>query len=134
MYTVHTMKKAETIDEYIAAYPPPIQALLEQVRETIHLAAPDAEETISYGMPAFRQQKVLVYFAANAHHIGFYPTASGIKAVEKDLSKYKWSKGAIQFPIDQPMPLKLIAKIVAFRVAEITNISSQKKAKSTKKA
>lgn len=115
-----TMKKPETIDEYIAAYPPPVQLLLEQVRETIHRAAPNAEETISYGMPAFKQQKMLVYFAAYKKHIGFYPTSSGIKTFEKDLINYKWSKGAVQFPIDKPLPLKLVSKIVAFRVKETT--------------
>lgn len=127
------MKKPETIDEYIAAHPPSVQRLLEKVRETIQRAAPDATETISYGMPAFRLQKIVVYFAAYAHHIGFYPTASGIKAVEKELTKYKWSKGAIQFPIDKPIPTQLISKIVSFRVKEICKNSRQKTIKTVKK-
>lgn len=114
------MKKPETIDEYMAAFPPPVQHLMQQVREAIQQAAPNAVETISYGMPAFKQNKILVYFAAYANHIGFYPTASGIKNFEKDFAKYKWSKGAVQFPIDKAMPVKLIAKIVAFRVKETT--------------
>jgi uncharacterized protein YdhG (YjbR/CyaY superfamily) len=118
-----TMKKPETIDEYIAAYPPPVQLLLEHLRETIHSAAPNAEETISYGMPAFKQKKMLVYFAAYKKHIGFYPTSSGIKAFEKNFINYKWSKGAVQFPIDKPLPLKLVSKIVAFRVKETTSKS-----------
>ncbi len=112
------MKKPETIDEYMKAFSPPVKHLLQQVREAIQQAAPDAVETISYGMPAFKKDKVLVYFAAYAHHIGFYPTASGIKNFEKDFAKYNWSKGAVQFPLDKPMPVKLIAKIVAFRVKE----------------
>jgi uncharacterized protein YdhG (YjbR/CyaY superfamily) len=116
----NTMKKEETIDSYIANYPHNVQLLLQQVREAIGRAAPGAVETISYGMPAFKLHKVLVYFAAYNNHIGFYPTASGIKAFEKDLATYKWSKGAVQFPIDKAMPVKLIAKIVAFRVKETT--------------
>ncbi len=120
------MKKPETIDEYIATFPPPTQVLLQQVRETIRKAAPDAVEVISYGMPAFKQNKVLVYFAGYNNHIGFYPTSSGIKAFEKEFAKYKWSKGAVQFPIDKVMPAKLIAKIVAFRVKETTPKSGKK--------
>ncbi|MBK8555298.1 MAG: DUF1801 domain-containing protein [Lewinellaceae bacterium] len=110
------MKKPENIDQYIAACPASVQALLQQLRETIQHAAPEAIETISYGMPAFKMNKVLVYFAAYKQHIGFYPTGVGIAAFESKLGPYKWSKGAVQFPLDQPLPLELIAEMVRFKV------------------
>jgi uncharacterized protein YdhG (YjbR/CyaY superfamily) len=110
----------KTIDEYIAAYPPNIQNTLKQIRQTIHQAAPQAEETISYQMPAFKQNGVLVWFAAFKNHIGFFPKTTAIEAFNNKLSSYKTSKGTIQFPIDQPMPLELIAEIVKFRVKENT--------------
>lgn len=106
----------KTIDEYIATFPPNTQALLQQIRATIRKAAPDAEETISYNMPAFKQNGVLVYFAAFKNHIGFFPTAQGIEAFKDKLAAYKTSKGTIQFPLDQPLPLDLIAEIVQYRV------------------
>ncbi len=109
----------DTIDEYIAGFPAGIQQLLEQVRATIKKAAPEAEETISYAMPAFRYQgKGLVYFSAFKAHIGFYPVPSGMKAFKKELSSYKTGKGSVRFPLDKPMPLKLITDIVKFRVKE----------------
>ena len=108
-----------TIDEYIAGFPAGIQQLLEQVRATIKNAAPEAEETISYGMPAFRYQgRGLVYFSAFKAHIGFYPIPSGMKAFKKELSSYKTGKGSVQFPLDKPMPLELITRIVKFRAKE----------------
>jgi uncharacterized protein YdhG (YjbR/CyaY superfamily) len=107
-----------SIDEYIAAYPKDVQALLEAMRTAIHAAAPDAEERISYQMPAFALEGNLVYFAALKHHIGFYPTSSGIAAFQQELSAYEGSKGAVKFPIDKPLPLELIGRIVQFRVAE----------------
>jgi uncharacterized protein YdhG (YjbR/CyaY superfamily) len=106
----------KSIDEYISTFPPYIQELLQQIRATIYEAAPQAEETLSYQMPAFKQNGVLVYFAAFRQHIGFYPTQSGVEAFKHKLSDYKTSKGAIQFPLDQPLPLDLIAEIVRFRV------------------
>jgi len=106
------------IDEYIASQPPNFQEKLEQLRQAIKQAAPGATETISYGMPAFRQNKVLVYYALNKEHIGFYPTPTPIAYFQKELEKYKTSKGAIQFPLNEPLPLALIKKIVRFRVAE----------------
>ena len=111
----------KTIDEYIATFPPNIQTLLQQIRATIHKAAPEAEETISYNMPAFKQNGVLVYFAAFKNHIGFFPTAQGIEAFKDKLVAYKTSKGTIQFPLDQPFPLDLIAEIVRFRVKTNTS-------------
>ncbi len=111
-------EKPKTIDEYISGFPEDIQRLLELMRLTIKSIAPEAEETISYQMPAFKQNGILVYFAANKNHIGFYPTASPIVAFQKELSPYKHSKGAIQFPIDEPIPFDLVKNIVAFKVKE----------------
>lgn len=92
--------------------------MLEELRQAIKLAAPAAEEVISYQMPAFKYHGVLVYFAAYKHHIGVYPTSSGIAAFKKELSVYKGAKGSVQFPLDKPLPLALIKKIVKFRVKE----------------
>ena len=107
---------AKTIDEYIADYPKDVQKLLEQVRKTIKKAAPKAEEKINYGIPTFTLNGNLVHFAAYKNHIGFYATPTGHKAFEKELSKYPGSKGAVQFPHDQKLPLTLVAKITKFRV------------------
>ena len=106
------------VDAYIATFPPETRVILEQVRTTIRKAAPKAEEVISYHMPAYKLNSVLVYFAGYKHHIGFYPTPSGIASFQKEIAAYKSSKGAIQFPITQKMPLALITKIVKFRLKE----------------
>jgi uncharacterized protein YdhG (YjbR/CyaY superfamily) len=95
-----------------------VQGKLQRLRKEIRAAAPDAEEAISYQIPTFRLNGNLVHFAAYSRHIGFYPTSSGIRVFRKDLSKYKCSKGTVQFPIDRPLPYPLIRKIVKFRVAE----------------
>jgi uncharacterized protein YdhG (YjbR/CyaY superfamily) len=113
------------IDEYIRLFPDDIQALLQSLRQTIREAAPDAEETISYQMPAFKQNGMLVYFAAFKKHIGFYPTSSGIEAFREELSAYEGSKGTVRFPIDKPLPLDLVRDIVKFRVRE--NLEKQRK-------
>jgi uncharacterized protein YdhG (YjbR/CyaY superfamily) len=106
-----------TVDEYIKDFPEEVQNLLIQVRSTIINVVPNAEESISYGMPAYKLNgKPLVYFAAFKNHIGFYATPSGHAAFEKELAKYKQGKGSVQFPIDKPLPLTLIAKIVNYRV------------------
>ena len=110
--------KQNSIDEYIAGFPEEIQVILNQVRTTIKKSAPDAVEKISYATPTFFLNGNLVHFAAFQNHIGFYPTPSGIENFKKEISKYKWSKGAVQFPINEPMPLKLIEEIVIFRVRE----------------
>jgi uncharacterized protein YdhG (YjbR/CyaY superfamily) len=112
--------KAEykTIDEYIQTFPENIQLILEKMRQTIHNAAPEAVESISYRMPAFKLNGNLVFFAAAKNHIGFYPTASPIEAFKKELSSYKTSKGAIQFPLNTSVPWDLVGKIVKFRVRE----------------
>ena len=106
------------VDLYIARFPDPAREMLMQLRATIQTAAPEAVEVISYGMPAYKQNGILVYFAAYKNHIGFYPTASGIEAFKPELSSFQWSKGTIQFPLDKPLPLELIAKVVSFRVEE----------------
>ena len=107
-----------TIDEYIAGFPADTQALLETVRATIRAAAPGAEERISYQMPAFALHGNLVYFAALKDHIGFYPTGSGIEAFKDELSGYDVTKGSVKFPVNQPLPLDLIRRIVQFRVTQ----------------
>ena len=106
------------IDEYIAAFPPATQILLNQVREAILEAAPKAKEIISYAMPAFKLNGNLVYFSGYKQHIGFYATPNGHEAFKDELSVYKTGKGSVQFPLNQPMPLDLIKRIVAFRVKE----------------
>jgi len=107
-----------TIDEYIAGFPPDVQEKLQKVRATIKKAAPKAEETIKYRMPTFLLNGNLVYFAAYKHHIGFYPVPSGLEQFKAELAPYKTSKGAVQFPLDKPIPYPLITKIVKFRVKE----------------
>jgi uncharacterized protein YdhG (YjbR/CyaY superfamily) len=109
-------KTPETIGEYIAIQPKEVQPLLEAVRRTIHEAAPYAQETISYQMPAFKQGKILVWFAAFKTHISIFPKTFAIEAFKKRLAPYKISKGTVQFPIDEPLPLDLIADIVQFIV------------------
>lgn len=108
----------KNIDEYIAIQIQEVQILLEQIRQTILKAAPEAEEVISYNMPAFKYQGMLVYFAAYKNHIGFYATPTGHKEFEDELSAYKQGKGSVQFPLSKPLPLDLISRIVAFRVKE----------------
>lgn len=110
--------KPGDIDEYIAGFPPNVRAMLEQMRATILRAAPDATEAIKYGVPTFVQNENLVHFAAFTKHVGFYPTPSGVSAFRKELSAYKCAKGSVQFPFDEPLPLRLIGKIVRFRVKE----------------
>ena len=112
--------KPATVDSYIAGFPIQTQQILKEIRATIKKAAPGAEETISYAMPGYKLHgKPLVYFAGYEHHIGFYATPSGHAEFEKELSKYKQGKGSVQFPIDKPMPLALIARMVKFKVKEL---------------
>ena len=115
------------IDKYISGFPKEIQTMLEQIRLTIRQAAPEAEETIKYAMPTFVLNGNLVHFAAFKNHIGFYPVPSGIEAFKKELSVYKGAKGSVQFPLDKPMPLDLITKIVEFRVKENLNKTLKKR-------
>jgi uncharacterized protein YdhG (YjbR/CyaY superfamily) len=118
-----------SIDEYIATFPENIQKILEELRATIKAAAPDAQEKISYQMPTFALKGNLVHFAAFKNHIGFYPAPRGIEAFKDELSLYEGSKGAIRFPIDKPLPLELIGRIVQFRVAENLKKAGQKPGK-----
>jgi len=113
-----TKTNFQSIDEYIVTFPEETQKILNEIRDTIKTAAPDAEEKISYQMPTFYLNGNLIHFAAFKNHIGIYPTPSGTEAFKRELSKYQGAKGSVRLPIDEPMPLKLIAKIVKFRVAE----------------
>lgn len=115
------------IDEYISNFPKEVQAQLNELKASIRKAAPEAEETINYGMPTFKLFGNLVHFAGYKNHIGFYPAPSGIVAFQKELSAFNTSKGAIQFPIGEPLPIELISQIVQFRVAENTEKNSNKK-------
>jgi uncharacterized protein YdhG (YjbR/CyaY superfamily) len=108
----------ETIDEYIAGFPPDVQEILEKIRVTIREAAPDAQETIKYQMPTFTLKGNLVHFAAFKKHIGFYPVPTGIEQFKDELSAYKGGKGSVQIPLDKPIPFDLISRIVKFRVKE----------------
>lgn len=108
----------DPIDEYIATFPPETQKLLTEIRKIIAQAAPEATEKISYAMPTFYLKGNLVHFAGYKNHIGFYPAPSGITAFQEELSGYKNSKGAIQFPLDKPLPQELISRIVKFRAEE----------------
>lgn len=121
-------KSINEVDNYINGFPEDIQKILRQVRETIRNAAPDATETISYAMPTFVLNGNLVHFAAYKNHIGFYPVPSGIEAFKEELSVYKGAKGSVQFPLDKPMPLVLIERIVKFRVQENLAKGTKKKA------
>ena len=119
-------KEYKTVDEYIAFFPNNLQIKLQELRQTIRESAPDAEEVISYGMPAYRLSGILVYFAAFKNHIGFYPTSSGVESFREELSDYETSKGTIRFPLNKPIPLELVTKIVKFRVDE--NMCKKKQA------
>lgn len=118
----------KTIDEYINTFPEDVRQILSELRKAIKEAAPQAEETINYQMPTFTLNGNLVHFAAFKNHIGFYPTPTGIEAFKKELAPYKGAKGSVQFPIDQPLPLPLIRKIVAYRVKE--NLEKKQKKRS----
>lgn len=111
-------KTYASIDEYMKDFPPEIQKKLEELRALIKSIAPEAKEKISYQMPAFTLNGNLVYFAAFKKHIGFYPAPSGTEAFKEELKAYKSSKGAVQFPLDKPLPLELIGRIVKYRVEE----------------
>lgn len=111
-------KKITTIDEFISQFPVDTQTKLQQVREVIKSVAPDATEAISYGIPTFKFHGYLVHFSGYKHHIGFYPTSSGVEKFKAELSAYQTTKGTIQFPLDKPIPFDLIRRISAFQVEE----------------
>ena len=113
-------KEFRTIDEYIKTFPEDVQIILEKIRQTIRKAVPEAVEAISYGIPTFKlNDRPLVYFAAWKNHIGFYPMPSAAKAFKRELSVYKQGKGSVQFPLDKPIPYRLVNKIVKLRAREI---------------
>lgn len=114
-----------SIDEYIHTFPEHVQTKLADLRNLIKERVPDAQERMSWQMPTFYLHGNLVHFAAHSKHIGFYPGASGIEAFESDLSNYKHAKGSVQFPLEKPLPVKLIQRIVDFRVEE--NLQAMKK-------
>ena len=122
-------KKAKDIDEYISKFPADVQVILEKVRATIRQAAPEAKETISYMMPAFKQHGILVYFAAWEKHIGMYPPISGNKTLEKAIARYAGPKGNLQFPLDEPIPYDLIEKLVKLRVKQDSAKAAEKRQK-----
>ena len=117
----------EDIDSYIGSRPDHVREKLGELRQIIRSAAPKAEEVISYRMPAFKLNGIVVYFAACKNHIGFYPTGSGITAFEKKLTGYSYSKGAIQFPLDKPLPIGLIKRIVKFRLRQDAEVNKRNK-------
>jgi len=114
-----------TVDDYISSFPEKTQKMLEELRTLIRKTVPEATEEISYQMPAYKLNGPVVYFAGYEKHIGLYPTGTGIKAFEKELAGYKWSKGAVQFPLDKPLPVDLIVRMVKFKVEE--NAGKEKK-------
>jgi uncharacterized protein YdhG (YjbR/CyaY superfamily) len=120
-------RQFQTIDEYIGTFPEDVQHILNELRQTIKEAAPEAQETINYQIPTFTLNGNLVHFAAFEKHIGFYPTPSGMEAFKQELSRYKGAKGSVQFPIDEPLPLPLIRRIVKYRVKE--NLARKQKKK-----
>ena len=118
------MKTVVTVDDYITTYPKEVQAVLQKLRQTIKTAAPQATETIGYGIPTYKLNGNLVHFGAYKNHIGFYPAPRGIEVFKKELEPYEGGKGTIKFPLDKPIPYDLITKIVKFRVKE--NVGKKK--------
>ena len=127
-----TRTKYKTVDEYFSKLPRHTKVLMQELRTTIKKLAPQAEEVISYNMPAFKQEGMLVWYAAFNQHIGFYPRVSGIEAFKKELSVYKNAKGSVQFPLDKPLPLSLVSKIVKYRVKENQEAAGRKTIKTKK--
>jgi uncharacterized protein YdhG (YjbR/CyaY superfamily) len=111
-------KEIKSVDEYIASFPENVKCILQELRQVIKETAPDAKEVISYEMPAFELNGILVWFAAFKNHIGFFPKVSAIEAFKKELSSYELSKGTIRFPLDKPIPFDLVRKIVKYRIKE----------------
>jgi uncharacterized protein YdhG (YjbR/CyaY superfamily) len=111
-------KRFKSIEAYISTFPKGVQDILEKLRNTIRMSAPEAEETINYQIPTFKLNGNLVHFAAYKNHIGFYPTPSGIEAFKKELSPYEVAKGSVKFPINKPLPFDLLRRIVEYRVKE----------------
>ena len=114
-----TSHQPNSIDEYLEAFPASVQALLRQIRDTVHELAPEAVECLKYRMPTFFLGENLVHFAAYERHIGFYPTPSAMRAFEPELKRFVHAKGSVQFPITEPLPMDLIRRMVTFRVQEV---------------
>lgn len=128
--------KFTTVDQYIGTFAPDIQAKLQEIREVIKAAAPKADELISYNMPGYKLNGMLVFFAANKAHLGFYPATNSMNEFAKDLTKFTTTKGSVHFPYDQPLPVKLITKMVKYRVKEnqaLALIKAEKKKAKAKK-
>ncbi len=123
----------KAVDQYIATFPVHIREKLEEIRFVIQQAAPMAEEVIGYQMPAYNYHGMLVYFAGYKGHVGFYPSGTGIEAFQHEFGPYKWSKGAVQFPLDQPLPTDLITRIVAFRIQANMEKAASKPVRKSKK-
>jgi len=118
--------RPDTVDDYISAFPPEVQRRMKELRRTILGIAPEAEECISYGMPAYKTNgHPLIYFAGFKNHIGLYPTPTGVESFKEDLSRYKQGKGSVQFPLDEPLPLELVKKIVIFKREENSKLASK---------
>ena len=111
--------KLQTVDDYLSFLPEHTREIMQSLRKAIREAAPAASEIISYKMPAFKMNNILVWYGAFKNHVGFFPTAEAIEVFKKELSEYKTSKGTIQFPLDEPLPLSLIKKIVKHRIKEV---------------
>ena len=124
-------QKPKDIDDYISKFPADVQAILQKVRDTIRHAAPEAKETISYLMPAFKLHGILVYFAAWEKHIGLYPPISGDKTLEKAVARYAGPKGNLQFPLDEPIPYDLIERVVKLRVKQDTAKAAARRKKTS---
>jgi uncharacterized protein YdhG (YjbR/CyaY superfamily) len=131
-----TTAPVNTVEDYLLSFPPTVRTVLQKMRKTIILAAPAAEEVLSYRMPAYKYKGMLVYFAAHTNHIGFYPFTSAIAAFKKELSGYQTSKGTVQFPFDKAIPLDLVARIIKFRVKEneAKELAKKKKKAAAKKS
>ena len=127
------MDAPATVESYLAPFPTPTRAILEELRSFILSLVPDATEKISYGIPTFDLNGNLVHYAGYAGHVGFYPGARGIAVFEDEIKAYKYAKGSVQFPLDQPLPWELIRRIVLFRAAETRARQTQKRAKKTGK-
>ena len=118
---------ATTIDEYIAGFPPETRQVLEELRALIHSIAPDATETISYAIPTFDLDGAhLVHFAGYERHVGLYPTPSGMDAFKDDLKPYKTGKGSVQFPLDAPLPVDLVRRIIEYRLGEVAHRAAKR--------
>ena len=123
-------EKITTIDEYIAGFPEDVQIILQNIRKTIHAAAPEAQEALAYGIPTFKLHGNLVHFGGFKKHVSFFPTASGVERFQEELSAYKISKGTVQFPLDAPIPYDLIGRITAYRRQENLEKAASGKKKS----